>query len=175
MTFKVIRGQGQGEEMTSVPYRDYILFVCLSTGKNTRPQWLQRPFGIWILCHAYMSNSKKFQTLGYENFVKISWILLTFYWKFHPTSLAVRVFQIYTQYKAISWVWPLVLWHFSPVRWSLVRVLPSRTASHSRAPLNTTTTFHCSQKPTWQLKQITIRQGCNLGLEVSVSRRSQGL
>jgi len=23
MTFKVIRGQGQGEEMTSVPYRDY--------------------------------------------------------------------------------------------------------------------------------------------------------
>jgi len=23
MTFKVIRGQGQGEEMTSVPFRDY--------------------------------------------------------------------------------------------------------------------------------------------------------
>ena len=23
ITFKVIRGQGQGEEMTSVPYRDY--------------------------------------------------------------------------------------------------------------------------------------------------------
>jgi len=23
MTFKVIRGQGQAEEMTSVPYRDY--------------------------------------------------------------------------------------------------------------------------------------------------------
>jgi len=23
MIFKVIRGQGQGEEMTSVPYRDY--------------------------------------------------------------------------------------------------------------------------------------------------------
>jgi len=23
MTFKVIRGQGQGQEMTSVPYRDY--------------------------------------------------------------------------------------------------------------------------------------------------------
>ena len=26
MTFKVIRGQGQAEEMTSVPYRDY--FLC---------------------------------------------------------------------------------------------------------------------------------------------------
>jgi len=25
MTFKVIRGQGQGEEMTSDPYRDYFL------------------------------------------------------------------------------------------------------------------------------------------------------
>jgi len=25
MTFKVIRGQGQAEEMTSVPYRDYFL------------------------------------------------------------------------------------------------------------------------------------------------------
>jgi len=25
MTFKVIRGQGQGEEMTSVPYWDYFL------------------------------------------------------------------------------------------------------------------------------------------------------
>jgi len=25
MTFEVIRGQGQGEEMTSVPYRDYFL------------------------------------------------------------------------------------------------------------------------------------------------------
>jgi len=25
MTFKVIRGQGQGKEMTSVPYRDYFL------------------------------------------------------------------------------------------------------------------------------------------------------
>ena len=28
MTFKVIRGQGQGEEMTSVPYRDYFLCFC---------------------------------------------------------------------------------------------------------------------------------------------------
>jgi len=30
MTFKVIRGQGQAEEMTSVPYRDYFyfIFVC---------------------------------------------------------------------------------------------------------------------------------------------------
>jgi len=27
MTFKVIRGQGQGQEMTSVPYRDYFLFI----------------------------------------------------------------------------------------------------------------------------------------------------
>jgi len=27
MTFKVIRGQGQGEEMTSVPYRDYFTRV----------------------------------------------------------------------------------------------------------------------------------------------------
>ena len=26
-TFKVIRGQGQGEEMTSVPYRDYFLVL----------------------------------------------------------------------------------------------------------------------------------------------------
>ena len=26
MTFKVIQGQGQGEEVTSVPYRDYFLF-----------------------------------------------------------------------------------------------------------------------------------------------------
>jgi len=26
MTFKVIRGQGQGQEMTSVPYRDYFKF-----------------------------------------------------------------------------------------------------------------------------------------------------
>jgi len=25
MTFKVIRGQGQGQEMTSVPYRDYFI------------------------------------------------------------------------------------------------------------------------------------------------------
>jgi len=25
MTFKVIRGLGQGQEMTSVPYRDYFL------------------------------------------------------------------------------------------------------------------------------------------------------
>jgi len=28
MTFKVIRGQGQGQEMTSVPYRDYF-YVCI--------------------------------------------------------------------------------------------------------------------------------------------------
>jgi len=28
MTFKVIRGQGQGEEMTSVPYRDYFCACC---------------------------------------------------------------------------------------------------------------------------------------------------
>ena len=28
MTFKVIRGQGQGQEMTSVPYQDYF-FVLL--------------------------------------------------------------------------------------------------------------------------------------------------
>jgi len=31
MTFKVIRGQGQAEEMTSVPYRDYFsvyISVC---------------------------------------------------------------------------------------------------------------------------------------------------
>ena len=28
MTFKVIRGQGQAEEMTSVPYRDYFLCIC---------------------------------------------------------------------------------------------------------------------------------------------------
>ena len=27
MTYKVIRGQGQGEEMTSVPYRDYFLWM----------------------------------------------------------------------------------------------------------------------------------------------------
>jgi len=27
MTFKVIRGQGQGEEMTSVPYRDYFILA----------------------------------------------------------------------------------------------------------------------------------------------------
>jgi len=29
MTFKVIRGQGQGEEMTSVPYRDYFFLLCV--------------------------------------------------------------------------------------------------------------------------------------------------
>jgi len=28
MTFKVIRGQGQGDEMISVPYRDYFLHSC---------------------------------------------------------------------------------------------------------------------------------------------------
>jgi len=28
-TFKVIRGQGQGQEMTSVPYRDYFLCMLL--------------------------------------------------------------------------------------------------------------------------------------------------
>jgi len=31
MTFEVIRGQGQGEEMTSVPYRDYFFWVIRST------------------------------------------------------------------------------------------------------------------------------------------------
>jgi len=30
MTFKVIRGQGQGEEMTSVPYRDYFFALVLN-------------------------------------------------------------------------------------------------------------------------------------------------
>ena len=29
MTFKVIRGQGQGQEMTSVPYQDYFYTCCL--------------------------------------------------------------------------------------------------------------------------------------------------
>ena len=29
MTFKVIRGQGQGQEMTSVSYRDYSLELYL--------------------------------------------------------------------------------------------------------------------------------------------------
>jgi len=28
MTFKVIRGQGQGQEMTSVTFRDYFWFLC---------------------------------------------------------------------------------------------------------------------------------------------------
>jgi len=32
MTFKVIRGQGQAEEMTSVPYRDYFLLLVLAVG-----------------------------------------------------------------------------------------------------------------------------------------------
>ena len=30
MTFKVIRGQGQVEEMTSVPYRDYFWSTCFT-------------------------------------------------------------------------------------------------------------------------------------------------
>jgi len=40
MTFKVIRGQGQGQEMTSVPFRDYFLqqqqqlFYCHYTGQK---------------------------------------------------------------------------------------------------------------------------------------------
>ena len=37
MTFKVIRGQGQGQEMTSVPYRDYFsksLFIEENLGKS---------------------------------------------------------------------------------------------------------------------------------------------
>jgi len=28
MTFKVIQGQGQGQEMTSVPFRDYFMSVA---------------------------------------------------------------------------------------------------------------------------------------------------
>ena len=54
MTFKVIRGEGQGEEMTSVPFRDYFLLArcpschptssvkalkALSTKKNCRNCW----------------------------------------------------------------------------------------------------------------------------------------
>jgi len=36
MTFGVIRGQGQGKEMTSVPYRDYFLYLpCVTSCKNT--------------------------------------------------------------------------------------------------------------------------------------------
>ena len=31
MTFKVIRGQGQGQEMTSVPFRDYFCRNVLET------------------------------------------------------------------------------------------------------------------------------------------------
>jgi len=40
MTFKVIRGQGQGEEMTSVPYRDYFLSdltLLFGDRKDIRP------------------------------------------------------------------------------------------------------------------------------------------
>ena len=32
MTFKVIRGQGQAEEMTSVPYWDYFYYICQVNG-----------------------------------------------------------------------------------------------------------------------------------------------
>jgi len=34
MTFKVIRGQGQGQEMTSVPFRDYILCMLAHTRRS---------------------------------------------------------------------------------------------------------------------------------------------
>jgi len=34
MTFKVIQGQGQGEEMTSVPYRDYFYRVMHYSAKR---------------------------------------------------------------------------------------------------------------------------------------------
>jgi len=37
MTFKVIRGQGQGEEMTSVPYRDYSLDCGDGLASATHP------------------------------------------------------------------------------------------------------------------------------------------
>ena len=34
MTFKVIQGQGQGEEMTSVPYQDYFFNGTQNKGKG---------------------------------------------------------------------------------------------------------------------------------------------
>ena len=34
MTFKVIQGQGQGEEMTSVPYRDYFSFSLMTVSPS---------------------------------------------------------------------------------------------------------------------------------------------
>jgi len=34
MTFKVIRGQGPGQEMTSVPYRDYFLIHVLEADSH---------------------------------------------------------------------------------------------------------------------------------------------
>jgi len=45
MTFKVIRGQGQAEEMTSVPYRDYFFVSNRVGGGNLyhrvkfQPRW----------------------------------------------------------------------------------------------------------------------------------------
>jgi len=41
MTFKVIRGQGQGEEMTSVPYWEYLFMVIQK----------QLLHAVSILCH----------------------------------------------------------------------------------------------------------------------------
>jgi len=45
MTFKVIRDQGQGQEMTSIPYRDYFLVnaVDLAAGRASslsKTEWL---------------------------------------------------------------------------------------------------------------------------------------
>jgi len=44
MTFKVFQGQGQGEEMTSVPYRDYFLQArCPSCRPTNSVKALKEP------------------------------------------------------------------------------------------------------------------------------------
>jgi len=49
MTFKVIRGQGQAEEMTSVPYRDYF-FVCLRDWMKTKEKVNREQLSCFIYC-----------------------------------------------------------------------------------------------------------------------------
>jgi len=88
MTFKVIRGQGQGQEMTSVPFRDYFLqqqqqlFYCHYTGQKVCRRILLEQsytYGNWHFWIMEMLLFSSMTNVTYAIFVVCSTLLK--YWQ----------------------------------------------------------------------------------------------
>ena len=68
MTFKVIRGQGQGEEMTSVPFRDYFSIPHQSSSVEFG---ITRYYNPWKLRHAGSQDRSLLSTCWFPLFVAL--------------------------------------------------------------------------------------------------------